>query len=88
MKQVIGEEVTVVMYYTAKKRKFIPYRLSWNNRDYDLGDVDYYHSYMEGQERQHIFELCDKELTLKFRLRLDCLNLHWFLEEIHDGLAD
>jgi hypothetical protein len=43
---------------------------------------------MEGQERQHIFELCDTEATLKFRLRLDCLNLHWILEEIHDGLAD
>jgi hypothetical protein len=88
MIQKIDEEVTVVMYYTAKKRKFIPYRLSWKNQDYDLGKVDYYHSYMEGQERQHIFELCDKALTLKFRLRLDCLNLHWILEEIHDGLAN
>jgi hypothetical protein len=88
MKQVIGEEVTVVMYFSAKQRKFIPYRLSWNNRDYDLGDIDYKHSYMEGQERQHIFELCDKEQTLKFRLRLNTLNLHWLLEEVHDGLAD
>lgn len=88
MKQVVDEEVTVVMYYSAKNRKLIPYRLSWNNRDYDLGAVDYYHSYMEGRERQHIFELCDKELTLKFRLRMDSLNLHWALEEIHDGLAD
>jgi hypothetical protein len=88
MKQAVNEEITVVMYYTVKKRKLIPYRLSWNNRDYELGDVDYYHSYMEGQERQHIFELSDKEQTIKFRLRLDSLNLHWVLEEIHDGLAD
>jgi hypothetical protein len=88
MKQQIGEEVTVVMYFTSKQRQFIPYRLSWNNRDYDLGPVDYYHSYMEGRERQHIFELCDKEQTLKFRLRMDSLNLHWVLEEIHDGLTD
>src|SRR3982750_2071902 len=88
MKQKIDEEVTLVMYYSSKKRKLIPYRLSWKNREYDLGPVDYYHSYMEGRERQHIFELCDTEATLKFRLRLDCLNLHWILEEIHDGLAD
>ena len=88
MKQRVDEEVTVVMYFSAKKRKLIPYRLSWNNRDYDLGPVDYYHSYLVGRERQHYFELCDKELTLKFRLRMDGLNLHWTLEEIHDGLAD
>lgn len=88
MKQQIGEEVTVVMYFSSKLRKLVPYRLSWNNRDYDLGEVDYYHSFYEGRERQHIFELCDKEQTLKFRLRMDSLNLHWVLEEIHDGLAD
>lgn len=85
MKQVIDEEVTVVMYYTAKKRQFIPYRLSWNNKDYELGPVDYKHSYMEGRERQHIFELCDKEETIWFRLRFNSLNLHWVLEAIHDG---
>jgi hypothetical protein len=88
MKQVVNEEVTVVMYYSAKKRKLIPHQISWNNKEYDLGDVDYYHTFMEGQERQHIFELCDKAATLHFRLRLDCLNLHWTLEAVHDGNAD
>ena len=88
MIQRVDEEVTVVMYFSAKKRAFIPYRLSWNNKDYELGPIDYYHSYLEGRERQHIFELSDKALTLKFRLRMDSLNLHWVLEEIHDGLAD
>lgn len=85
MKQVIDEEVTVVMYYTAKKHQLVPYRLSWNNRDYDLGPVDYKHSYMEGQERQHIFELCDKDETIWFRLRQNTLNNHWILEAVHDG---
>jgi hypothetical protein len=88
MKQQVNEEVSVVMYYSAKKRKLVPYRLSWQNKDYELAEVDYYHNYMEGQERQHIFELCDKSNTLWFRLRLDSLNLHWMLEAIHDGLAD
>lgn len=88
MRQKIDEEVTVVMYYSSKERKLIPYRLSWNNRDYELGPVDNYHNYMEGRERQHIFELCDKQLTLKFRLRMNSLNLHWTLEEIHDGNPD
>lgn len=88
MNRQIDEEVTVVMYYSSKKKKFIPYRLSWDNHDYELGEVDYYHNYMEGRERQHIFELSDKDQTLKFRLRMDSLNLHWILEGIHDGLAD
>jgi hypothetical protein len=88
MKQKIDEEVSVVAYYSAKKKKFVPYRLHWQNKDYGLGPVDYCHSYMEGRERQHIFELCDTESSLWFRLRLDSLNLHWTLEAVHDGLAD
>lgn len=88
MKQKVNEEISVIMYYSAKNKKFVPYRLSWQSKDYTLGPVDYYHSYMEGRERQHIFELCDTENTLWFRLRLDGLNLHWNLEAIHDGLAD
>jgi len=88
MRQSINEEVSVVMYYSAKKKKFVPFRLKWQNKDYDLGPVDYYHSRMEGEERQHIFELCDIDTTLWFRLRLDSSNLHFVLEAVHDGLAD
>lgn len=87
MKQKINEEVSVVMYYSAKKKLIQPYLLHWQNKDYSLGKVDYYHNYMEGRERQHIFELTDKDNSLWFRLRLDGGNLHWTLEAIHDGLA-
>lgn len=87
MRKKINEEISVVMYYTAKKRQVVPYLLSWQNQDYRLGKVAYYHSYMEGRDRQHIFELTDTNQTLHFRLRLDSSNLHWTLEAIHDGLA-
>lgn len=87
MRKKINEEISVVMYYTAKKRQVVPYLLSWQNQDYKLGKVAYYHSYMEGRDRQHIFELTDTNQTLHFRLRLDSSNLHWTLEAIHDGLA-
>lgn len=87
MKEKINEEVSVVMYYSAKQKKFVPKMLHWKQKDYFLGPVDFYHSFMEGRERQHVFELCDKETTLWFRLRMDSLNLHWTLEAIHDGLA-
>ncbi|MBL8122141.1 hypothetical protein JNM87_05330 [Candidatus Saccharibacteria bacterium] len=88
MKQKINQEVGVVCYYSASQKRFVPFVLHWQNKDYALGTVDYYHSYMEGRERQHIFELCDKAQSLWFRLRFDSSNLHWNLEAVHDGLAN
>lgn len=88
MKQKINEEVSVVMYYSSKQKRAVPYLLNWQGKDYSLAAVSYQHSYMEGRERMHIFELTDKEQSLHFRLRLDGSNLHWILEAIHDGLAD
>lgn len=88
MKQKINQEVSVIMYYKSKTKHVQPYLLHWQNSDYPLGEVSYYHSYMEGRDRQHIFELTDKEKTLWFRLRFDSLNLHWTLEAIHDGNAN
>jgi hypothetical protein len=87
MKEKINEEVSVVMYYSASLKQAVPYLLHWQNKDWRLGVVDYHHSYMEGQERHHIYELVDREQTLWFRLRLDSSNLHWTLEAVHDGLA-
>jgi hypothetical protein len=87
MREKIDEEVSVIYYYAAKHKKTVPHLLHWQNKDYSLGKVDYYHSFMEGRERMHIFELCDKEQTIWFRLKFDSSNLHWTLEAIHDGLA-
>lgn len=88
MREVVDEEVSIVLYYSSKTRKTVPYRLHWQSKDYELGPVDYYHTYMEGQAKMHVFELCDKQESLWFRLRLDGDNLHWILEMVHDGLAD
>jgi len=87
MRETINQEVGVVMSYSPRLKRAQPYLLSWQNKDYYVGKVGYHHSFMEGQERQHIFELVDREETMWFRLRLDCSNLHWTLEAIHDGLA-
>lgn len=87
MREKIDQEVSVVMYYSAKQKQAVPHLLNWQNKDWRLGKVDYYHSYMEGRDRQHIFELTDKDTSLWFRLRLDSSNLHWTLEAVHDGLG-
>lgn len=87
MKEKINEEVSVVMVYKASKKQALPYKIIWQNKEYVAGKMGYTHSYMEGRERQHIFEFADIDQTIWFRMRLDCSNLHWTLEAVHDGLA-
>ena len=88
MREVINEEVSVVMYYSAKQREALPWLIKWQNKDYAVGKLGYYHKVKVGDTLHHIFELVDRENTLWFRLNLDTSNLHWTLEVIHDGLAD
>lgn len=85
MKEKINEEVSVVMYYSAKRRQVLPHTISWRNTEYFVGKIGYHHTVRDGQTLHHIFELVNKEQTLWFRLNLDTSNLHWLLEAIHDG---
>ena len=87
MREIINEEVSVVMYYSAKQREALPWRISWQNKDYAVGKLGYYHKVKVGDTLHHIFELVDKENTLYFRLNLDTSNLHWTLEAVSDGLT-
>ncbi len=87
MREKINEEVSVVMSYSAQRKQALPYLISWQNKNYYIGKLGYYHNYMKGQDKQHIFELVDTENTLWFRLRLDSGNLHWTLEAVSDGEA-
>ena len=87
MRKTINEEVSVVKYYSAKKREALLLLISWQNKEYVVGKLGYYHPVKVGDTLHHIFELVDREHTLWFRLNLDTSNLHWTLEAIHDGLA-
>ncbi len=86
MRETINEAVSVVMYYSAKKREALPCLIRWQNKDYAVGKLGYHHKVKVGDTLHHIFELVDKENSLYFRLNLDSSNLHWTLEAIHDGL--
>ncbi len=87
MRETINEEVSVVMCYSAKKLEALPLLIRWQNKDYAVGKIGYYHKVKVGDTLHHIFELVDKENTQWFRLNLDTSNLHWTLEAVHDGLA-
>lgn len=88
MREKINEEVSVVMYYSAKQKKGVPYLIDWQNKEYKVGEIGYHHISREGQTLHHIFELANKEETLWMRLNFDTSNLHWKLEAISDGNAD
>ena len=87
MQEKINEEVSVVMYYSARKRRALPHLIHWQNKDYAIGKIGYHHTVKEGQTLHHIFELVDSNELLWFRLNLDTSNLHWRLEAISDGSA-
>jgi len=88
MRERINEEVSVVMYYSARKRLALPHLIDWRNKQYAVGKVGYHHTVKEGQTLHHIYELVDDTQTLWFRLNLDTSNLHWSLEAISDGLPN
>ena len=85
MREVINEEVSVVMVYSARKQVAAPHLIHWQNKDYKVGVVGYHHVVYVGRVRHHIFELTDTEQTLWFRLNFNTENLHWILELVSDG---
>jgi len=88
MREKINQEVSVVMYYSARKRQALPHLISWQNKEYRVGKIGYSHAVYEGATLHHIFELVDVEETLWFRLKFNTSNLHWVLDEVSDGLAN
>lgn len=87
MREKVNEEVSVVMYYSARSRRPVVHAINWQNKEHLAGELGYHHTIRKGQTLHHIFELVDREETIWFRLNLDTSNLHWTLEAIHDGLA-
>lgn len=88
MREKIDEEVSVVMYFSARKRVALPHLLSWRNQEFEVGEIGYHHKVNEGRTVHHIFELVDKTNSLWFRLNFNTDNLHWNLEAISDGHAN
>jgi hypothetical protein len=85
MREVINQEVGVVMIFSARLRQALPRVISWQNKEYKVDKIGYYHKIKVGQTLHHIFELADSDNQLWFRLNLDTSNLHWVLEAVSDG---
>lgn len=88
MREVINKEVSVVSFFSAKKRLSLPHLVSWEGREYPVGRIGFHHTVRRGETLYHIYELTDREDVLWMRLALNTANLHWTLEVVSDGLAD
>lgn len=82
----IGEKVSVLSIYDQNKGKFLPKKIKWRSKTYEINQVGYHHRLKEGKKLIHIFSVCSNDLS--FKLRLDTDNLSWTLEEVADGLSN
>jgi len=87
MREPINERVSVVSIYSSRKHYFAPYTISWQNKDYRIGEIGFHHQIKEGDILHHIFECVDNQKSLWFRLNFDTKKLTWTLEVVSDGLA-
>ena len=81
MRPGINEPVSVVWYYNAKLKHMQPYMLTWNNQDYHLGKIDFWHKTWSGKHQIHHFSIADKDGNAYFKLALNTDSLQWILEE-------
>lgn len=88
MREIINEEVSVGLVFSAKTRQARPSIIQWRNRRYPVGKIGFHHTVWQGRVLHHIYELVDLDQTIWMRLNFDTENLHWNLEVISDGLAD
>ena len=88
MREKIGENVSVGMFYSTRKRVAMPRVLIWQNKEYHFDKIGYHHTIKKGEVLHHIFELADRNQTMWFRLNLNTSNMQWMLEAVSDGLAN
>lgn len=81
MRPGLHEPVSVLAGYSQQSRAFKPLILTWNNIDYSLGKVDFYHKTKQGFNVLHHFSLASKDETVYFKLLFDAGSLQWTLEE-------
>ena len=81
MRESLNEPVSVIWFYNAKNKHLQPHRLSWNNQDYNLGKVDFWHKTKHGNTLIHHFSIADSLGQAYFKLALNTDTLQWTLEE-------
>ena len=87
MREVINERVSVISVYSSRRHYFAPHTVSWQNREYKIGEIGFCHQIKQGDVLHHVFECVDAQKSLWFRLDFNTKKLTWTLEIVSDGLA-
>ena len=82
MQQFLNDPIDVIA--TFSRNRVRPLRLRWNNRTYNIKQVNMVHTAHEGSKRVFYFSVSDD--TNFFKLKLDPDILEWRLVEMYtDG---
>lgn len=81
MREGLNEPVSVLSIFSQKHKIFKPEIMTWNNVDYRLGKIDFYHKTKKGLTVLHHFSLTSKDEGAYFKLVFNASNLNWTLEE-------
>lgn len=81
MREDKDEPVSVLAGYSSKFKRFQPLVVTWNNVDYRLGKVDFYHKTKSGTTMLHHFSMSDKQSQVYFKLKFNASTLNWTLQE-------
>lgn len=87
MREDMDEPVSVLAGYSAKFKRFQPLLVTWNNVDYRLGKVDFYHKTKKGSTTLHHFSMSDKQEQVYFKLKFDSRTLNWTMQENQQIIA-
>lgn len=86
MTQKLSEKVSVSLSFDAEKNKVFPKWIIRQGRLYPINKIGLHHTFKEGNLLYHVFSVISGGLFL--RLVLNTESLHWFLEEVSDGLPN
>ncbi|MBI4714014.1 hypothetical protein HY771_02405 [Candidatus Uhrbacteria bacterium] len=81
MHEFLHDPIDVIVSFC--QNRVIPKRIRWNERNYEIANVNLVHTAREGKKRILYFSVSDK--TNFFKLKLDPEYLEWHLVELYSN---
>ncbi len=84
MRQRFNETISVLFYFDGNEQYARPVRLLWQSDEYELGNVQFWHTTQTKESLVHHYRLSDINSTYQFELSLETENLTWRLESYQE----
>ncbi len=86
MEDAIGDKINVITIFNWEKQTVIPYKITWQKREYFIKKLNYYFKQRENGIIIHNFYVNDGQLDFYLKFNSDSLN--WTLQHIYDGSSN